>query len=63
MEFYYYYAVAAVLIGLVIAMGLFRSVTIYEYEGALMYRKGRFVEILGGRQAPLPGGQHRDRQV
>jgi regulator of protease activity HflC (stomatin/prohibitin superfamily) len=52
MEIYYYYAVAAVLIGLVIAMGLFRSVTVYEYEGALMYRKGRFVEVLGA-------GRHR----
>jgi regulator of protease activity HflC (stomatin/prohibitin superfamily) len=54
MEIYYYYAVAAVLIGLVIAMGLFRSVTVYEYEGALMYRKGRFVGILGpGRHTYL----------
>jgi regulator of protease activity HflC (stomatin/prohibitin superfamily) len=51
-----YYAVAAVLIGLVIAMGLFRSVTVYEYEGALMYRKGRFVEVLGpGRHYYMSG--------
>lgn len=42
-----YIAVAVIVIGLVITMGLFRSVTVYEYEAGLKYSKGRFVEVLG----------------
>lgn len=35
------------LLGLLLVGGLFRSVTVYEYERALKFKNGRFVEILG----------------
>ncbi len=61
MEFISYIAAVAVsvifliLFGLLLAGGLFRSVTVYEYERGLKYRNGRFVEVLGP-------GKHRLRR-
>ena len=48
MEYYIYVVIPAIalLIGLLVLGGSFRRVTIYDYEGALKYHKGRFVEIL-----------------
>ena len=49
MEMISYIAVTAVMLlfGLLFIGGLFRSVTVYEYERGLKYRHGRFVEVLG----------------
>jgi regulator of protease activity HflC (stomatin/prohibitin superfamily) len=46
--------IVVLLFGLLFAGGLFRSVTVYEYERALKYRKGRFVEVLGPGRYRLP---------
>ena len=46
MDIYIGAAVVVLLTGLLFARGLFRSVTVYEYERGLRYRKGRFVGIL-----------------
>ncbi len=56
MEIFSYFAFAVVLLLFVLLFigGLFRSVTVYEYERALKYRKGRFVEVLGPGRYRLP---------
>ena len=42
------------LLGLLFIGGLFRSVTVYDYERALKYKNGRFVEVLGPGKYRLP---------
>ena len=39
--------IIVLLLGLLFVGGLFRSVTVYEYERALKYRRGSLVEVLG----------------